>query len=338
MFHKHARQWGATAGCVVLAAGVLAGHATSAASAHSAQARHSLPAVLVCHAASLHPQGVAWDPSRRAFLVSSIRHGTVSVVAADGTVRTLISHPRMVSTTGVHVDRLRGRVLVGYADVGLGVRTSPETVLRLSGVGIFDLATGRPLHIVDLDQVPGRHVITDLAVDEHGNAYATDSASDAIYQIDPQGRPSVLVRDPRFAAPVVGIAGIVWHPDGYLLVVNSGDGTLFRVSPRGSRSVDVVTLDQPLVGGDGMALRRDGALVVVINSLTGSGANAISVLRGTRGWSAARTVSQQPWPDPDPTTVAITPSGGYVVSGHLRELATGNPTDTFTLRRVQPQD
>jgi DNA-binding beta-propeller fold protein YncE len=238
------------AGAAVLAAGIVLGSAAA-----PAQATHRSPAVIVGHAAQLHPQGVAWDPTRNAFLVGSIRHGTVSVVDAGGTVRTLIEHPRMVSTTGVHVDRLRGRVLVGYADVGLGTRTSPETVGRLSGVG--------------------------------------------------------------------------------MLVVNTADGTLFRVSPRDPRRVDVVALDRPLVGGDGMALRRDGTLVVVANTLAGAGDNTVSVLRGTRGWSAARTTSRQPWPDQDPTTVAVTPAGSYVVTGHLRELATGHPLDTFILRRVR---
>ncbi|HEU5110810.1 MAG TPA: hypothetical protein VFT95_19900, partial [Micromonosporaceae bacterium] len=36
--------------------------------------------VLRASAPSLHPEGVAWDATRGAFLVSSLRHGTVSVV------------------------------------------------------------------------------------------------------------------------------------------------------------------------------------------------------------------------------------------------------------------
>jgi sugar lactone lactonase YvrE len=185
--------------------------------------------------------------------------------------------------------------------------------------------------------VPGTHIISDLTVDRHGIIYASDLASDTIYRIDRHGRASVLVRDPRFAAPVggfAGIAGIVWHPNGFLLVANNGTGALFRV-PTDEPRVDEVTLERPVAGADGMALRRDGSLVVVTNSLSGVGANAVTTLRGNRHWSAARTVVEQPWPGPDPTTVAITPRGGYVVSGHLRELATGQPVDTFTLRRVE---
>jgi hypothetical protein len=48
------------------------------------------PAVVDGTAPALHPEGVAWDPGRRAFLVGSVRHGTISVVGPGGRVTTLV--------------------------------------------------------------------------------------------------------------------------------------------------------------------------------------------------------------------------------------------------------
>src|SRR4051812_41151603 len=84
------------------------------------------PATITGHAAAVHPEGVAWDPSRQAFLVGSARHGTVSVVRPDGRVSTLVSDPRMVSTFGLRVDVARHRLLVAFADIGVGERSGPE--------------------------------------------------------------------------------------------------------------------------------------------------------------------------------------------------------------------
>src|SRR5262245_10694871 len=126
---------------VIAAATVLLALATPTAAASPVR-HHGLPVTIEATAPSLVPEGVAWDPTRRAFLVGSIRHGTVSVVRPDGRVDTLVSDPRMVSTFGLHVDAARGRLLVSYADMGLGERSTPQTTGVQSGVGIFDLRTG----------------------------------------------------------------------------------------------------------------------------------------------------------------------------------------------------
>lgn len=291
-----------------------------------------IPRVVEGRAESLHPEGVAWDPTRRAFLAGSIRHGTVSVVTRDGRVRTLVSDPRMVSTFGLHVDAARGRVLVTYADMGLGARSTPATTGVQSGVGIFDLRTGRLLHLVNLSLGPGKHTANDLAIDRTGTAYVTDPSSDTIYRVTPDGRGSVFARDARYGSTSIGLNGIAWHPAGYLLVVKYDDGTLFRIPLRHPERVSTVGLDRPLVGGDGIALHRDGTLVAMTNSLGAPGEDAVTVLRPRHGWTSARSRTTA-WPVQAPTTVAVTPYGDYAVSGHLEVLLAGDTTDAFTLRR-----
>ena len=112
-------------------------------------------------------------------------------------------------------------------------------------------------------------------------------------------------------------------------------GQLFRVSPDGS-SVRPVTVDRPFVGADGLALRPDGSLLVVTNTLgVASGTDSVRVLRSRDNWLRAdtsRTVA--PWPDHTPTAVALSPAGAYVLSGRLDLLLGGDTTSNqFTLRR-----
>ncbi len=298
------------------------------------------PPVLNAQAPSLHPEGVAYDPTRRAFLVSSVRHGTVSVVRADGSVRTLISDPRMISTLGIKVDVARHRILVAHADLGIGERTSPDTAMRHSGLGVFDLRTGKALRFADLAAAagPGLHAANDLAVGPDGTAYVTDPLSDALLRVDVDGRASVLVRDPRFhdaTQPTsFGLNGIVRHPNGYLLAVKSWGGEVFRIGTGKHPVVSQVAVDQPVHNGDGLLLRTDGSLLAVTNPLGPQGVSAVRVLRSGDGWSSARTTTLLPWPDEAPTTATRTPSGDYVLDGRLGVIFGGSLSDEFTLRRV----
>ncbi len=260
---------------------------------------------------SLHPEGVQWDPARGQFLVSSVRHGTISLVGIDGRVRPLVTGTRMVSTFGIQVDR--GRVLVAYGDIGVGERSVPGQ----SGLGIFDLRTGRALKFVD---VPNG--ANDVAVDPFGNAYVTGPAGDTIWKVSLSGEVSAFASDPRLGA-AIGNNGIIWDPRGFLVTGNYTTGSLFKVT---RDHVDELPAPK-LVGADGLTLTPQG-LVVVTNTLGSSGKNAVTVL-DTRTWQVK---SQRDWPTP-PTTAARTPHGTYVVSGNLDVLLKGGTSDEFSLDR-----
>lgn len=261
---------------------------------------------------SLHPEGVQWDPSRGQFLVSSLRHGTVSLVGVDGHVRPLVTGTRMVSTFGIQVDR--GRLLVAYGDIGLGDRAEPGQ----SGLGIFDLRTGRALRFVD---VPNG--ANDVAVDPLGNAYVTGTLGDTIWKVSPRGEVTAFARDPRLGGASFGNNGIVWDPRGFLVTGHYTNGTLFKVTRD-----HVEELPAPkLPGADGLTLTPQG-LTVVTNSLSAPGKNAVTVL-DTRTW---KVKSQRDWKTA-PTTAARTPHGTYVLSGYVDLLVKGETTDEFSLDR-----
>ncbi|RZT13363.1 SMP-30/gluconolaconase/LRE-like protein [Kribbella sp. VKM Ac-2569] len=316
--------------------------ATATTATTAAAAATSIPAALRRVAqfdgrtSDRYPEGIAWDPSRRAFLIGSMATGRISVVGRDG-----VPHPfgiaPGVSTFGLHVDAVRNRVLVTYADIGNGERSSEATTYKQSGIAIYNLRTGQLEQRVDLNTprlnpAGGHHGANDLAIDAAGNAYVTDPASDAIYKVTPAGVATVLIRDERLRSDTIGANGIVWHPAGYLLTVRYDTGTLFRISPRGELSVTGLT--SALVGGDGLALRPDGRLIAITNKLGAPGVEQATVLSSRDNYRTAQVRSVEPWLVAGPTTAAVTPYGTYVLSGRIDVLLAGGWSDQFTIRRM----
>ncbi|MFF1822677.1 hypothetical protein ACFVWG_35570 [Kribbella sp. NPDC058245] len=288
------------------------------------------------HTTDRYPEGIAWDPTRQAFLIGSIATGRISVVGRDG-----VPHPYGVapgiSTFGLHVDAPRNRVLVTYGDIGSGERSSEATAYKQSGVAVYNLRTGRLLQRVDLNTARlnpagGKHGANDLAIDAVGNSYVTDPAGDAIYKIDAAGHASVLVRDVRLRGDSIGANGIVWDPAGFLLTVRYDTGVLLKIT-RGGR-ISEVAVGKKLIGGDGLAITHDRRLIAVTNKLGAPGAEEVTVLSSNDGYRTARVRSAQAWPVVAPTTAAITPAGTYVLSGSIDVLLSGGSSDRFTIRRA----
>lgn len=313
-------------------------------SSHTAAAagRHTGPDVINTRAADVYPEGVAWDPTRRAFLVGSALKGTLSVVRLDGTVTELAPSIGMVSTLGVRVDTARNRILVAYSDFWIRQRLDVGDQPPTSGVAIYALDTGKLQRRIDVAKGLSRTFANDLTFDPRGNIYVTDSVSATLQRIDLAGHVHPVVTDPRFAADIVGLNGITWHPDGYLLALRYDNGAMFRITPNAPahRKVAEVKLSQPLVGTDGLALRPDGSMVVVTNSIgeavgAPGGVDAVTVVDSKDGWRSATVRSrEEPWPVSGPTTVAVTPYGDYVLSGEVGVVLAGETSDRITLRRV----
>lgn len=280
--------------------------------AQAAPGRH-WPAVLRPAAANQFPEGVAWDPSRRALLVGSLTPARITAVGADGTTSTVVADPELPAFLGLKVDRAHGRIVAVHGAPGLP-----------GGLAAYDLRTGERAWSVPLPGAPN-----DVALDPRGAAYVTDTTG-SVYRVDREGRVSTVVTDPRLG-PQLGANGIVWHPGGYLLVATFATGELFRLAPDGD--LRELALPEPLVGADGIALRRDGTLVVVTNALVPLPGATAAVHELVVGRDHARPYRITPWPDPAPTTVAVTPYGDYVLDGHLDVLLGGGTAEDFVLRR-----
>ncbi|UUU22364.1 SMP-30/gluconolactonase/LRE family protein [Streptomyces sp. DSM 40750] len=325
-----------------------AGTGPAGTSASSAEETAPLPALIEGSGAAIHPEGVAWDPTRSAFLIGSIRYGTVSVVRADGVPRTLIDDPELIATGAIRVDVARNRLLVTYDDVYAGpgallsVGSTAETAGRHAGLAIYDLRTGRLQKRIDLGEAPGWHLANDIALDPAGNAYVTDSFSGHIFKVTPSGAKSTFLYAPALDAgitdnlPNVGLNGIVYHPDGYLLAVRYDTGAIFRIPLDHPDRFSEVTLQDHVPGADGMALTADGTLYAATNTIRSNGIDGLFRLRSADGWKTAYTVSKEASPEAAPTTVAVTPYGDYVLSSNLNVLFGSGGTQTrdgLVLRR-----
>lgn len=266
-----------------------------------------------------YPEGVAWSAKQSTFFVSSVRHGTVGKVDMAGRYTPFITDAQLVSTLGLALDAQRNTLWVAIGDLGGSTRSGPATQGKLAAVAAYDASTGQRRAYHALGQLhEGAHVANDLTLDPQGNVYVTDSFSPVIYRIDTQGKASVFARSDRFTGEGFNLNGIVYHPDGFLLVNKHNSGELFRVSLKNPQQIDAVALPQALKGADGMVLRGPGRLSVVQNS----GADRTLDLVSTDGWKSATIAREQKSVLSFPTTAAAVGKDLYVLNARLDSLMT----------------
>jgi sugar lactone lactonase YvrE len=269
-------------------------------------AEPALPARISVPQAGVFPEGVQYDESRRHFLVSSRTLGRIGTVKDDSTYIIFADDPRLVSTIGLHLDAARQRLLAAVSDNGNSTiqRSTATTLRKQAAVAIYNSTNGSLLSYVDLGGLrPNQpHFANDIAVDKDGNAYITDSLSPLIYKVDLQGNATVFLENAQLAAATgFGLNGIVYHPDGYLLVAKTSDGTLFKVPLSNPASFTKVTTSQNLTGADGLLLFDNQTLLLVSGSqstvfrLTSPDAWATTTAAGTfaTGASSPTTITRR---------------------------------------------
>jgi hypothetical protein len=180
---------------------------------------------------------------------------------------------------------------------------------RSVGLIVYDLGTGQQLLNVDLSDVApeGGSLATGIAVDSAGNAYITDGVAGVIYRVDGAGSAAFL-SDSHFASEGIGLTGIVYHPNGYLLI-SKADGSLFKIPLNDPTNVQTVTIDGAPTGITSLALLADGRLAA-LDAQTGS----LNVLTSTDDWTTAAVSSMVTAPQ---GATALTTDGTtlYVLQG-----------------------
>jgi len=228
------------------------------------------PAKITVPQRGLSPEGIRYDAANQRFIVSSRTQGRIGTVRDDSTYTQLADDTRLVSTIGLNLDATRQRLLAAVSDAGANTtRTSAATLRKLAALAIFNPSSGALLRYADLGALrpTQAHFANDIAVDAVGNIYITDSLSPIIYKVDTQGTPTVFLESPQFSGGTgFGLNGIVYHPDGYLLVAKSNDGTLFKVPLANPTGFAAVASTQSLVGADGLLLLNSNTLLVVAGS------------------------------------------------------------------------
>jgi sugar lactone lactonase YvrE len=277
----------------------------------------------------LYPEGIVYDVSAHQFLVSSLHYGKIGRVGFDGIYQDFIHDPLLISSVGLHIDPLRKRLLVAVSDPGVGAGTTPATQGKLAALAIYSLKNGQRLAYHDLGKLAaGAHFANDIAVDNRGNIYVTDSFSPIVYKIDTQGDASIFVQSELFQGLGFNLNGIVYHPKGFLIVAKSNTGELFKISLRGE--ISLIQTDLNLVGADGLVLLEDGGLAVIQN------AGIVSRLKSKDNWKSASLNSVVTQGFNFPTTGVMAKDGLFVLNAKLGELFDPNATksDVFSIREV----
>jgi streptogramin lyase len=123
-----------------------------------------------------------------------------------------------------------------------GLVTGSDTASALKG---FDLKTGDGKRSVSL---PGSHAFcNDIAVDEKGSLYVTDSANPTILKLSPGATTfEVFAQDSAFSPPQggAGLDGIAFGSDGNLYVTTYTAGELLRVEVKDGRARRVTKLSE----------------------------------------------------------------------------------------------
>ncbi|MGH8452636.1 SMP-30/gluconolactonase/LRE family protein [Pseudomonas sp.] len=318
----------------------------------TAQARDAQPIVFASQPRVGYPEGIAWNDRAGAFLVSSLRGGQVGLVSLDGRYTSFSSDRSLITTSGIAVDAARNRVLVCNEDVGISNKSLPSTRNRVAQVVEFDLNTGVLRHVYDFSRLTSGPILAnDLTVDTQGNVYVTDSFQPQIYKIDhATGDVSVLVRSDRLmpAAPAKAVGtqpylnGIVYHPDGFLIVADYSRGLLWKVPLDEPQALTEIRLPQRLKGPDGLLLKSPTELVAVQSfpSRAQGMSGDVTLLSSSDAWASARIEAVATPPGLDgPTTATLKDGEVWVMNSrfpHLfADLTTADRVLQFSIVRVE---
>ncbi|KAF9618417.1 hypothetical protein IFM89_001140 [Coptis chinensis] len=228
--------------------------------------------IITFRSPNLFPEGLTWDPhpSAQHFLVGSLRERSIHSINHAGEVQTIISDPNLppnVTILGLAVDSINRRLLA--------VIHAIEPLPPFNALASYDLSSRKRLFLAKLSD--DREVANDVTIDFSGTAYVTNSAGNFIWKVSFEGEASIFSKSPAFTSYPVpqdlphsdllpyrscGLNGIAYLSKGYLLVVQTNTGKMFKVDAEDGRARRVL-LTKDLVGADGISVRSDGTVVVV---------------------------------------------------------------------------
>ena len=198
-------------------------------------------------------------------------------ISAGGTIRKL--------DTNHHLSTL-ATVPIPAGAFSVGVKVGPDGYIYLASGALFNEPNAAMIWRISpttgkakvFATLPPASFPNDMAFDDRGQLYVTDSFLGQIFKIDSRGNPSVWLQDARLlgnpAAPVpvfhaFGANGIALDASQHHLYVSNTDyGRILRVGIRADKAADVevVAESELLQGADGIALDARGTLYVAVNA------------------------------------------------------------------------
>ncbi|KAM7487721.1 LOW QUALITY PROTEIN: hypothetical protein LguiB_025205 [Lonicera macranthoides] len=312
------------------------------------------------------------------FIAGSLRNPSLVSISSTAAVDTLISDPSLPAKScflGVTVDPFHNRILaVVYSNLPLS----------FNGLAAYDLQSRHRLFLTPLSDPYSTNTAAganDVAVDPDGNAYVTNSASNFIWKVNPEGERSVfsrtkpslevhtlsamngmLLNDKQiYVGPLLrkqqdmkvegsssfttypvdqgtpysscGLNGIVYVSEGYLLVVQSNTGKLFKVNAEDG-TAETVLLNKDLTGADGVAVKSDGVVLVASQQ-------KLYIIKSNSSWSEGVVYDEKAL-DAERFASSVAVGGEervYVLYGHVYEGVMGNAErEEFSLVEVELEE
>ncbi|XP_057473253.1 uncharacterized protein LOC130761725 [Actinidia eriantha] len=256
-----------------------------------------------------------WDPPNRRFLVSFLEGGVGQIPVPDHhSPEEVLEEVPVVKDTdlagnaslGMVIDRPRNRLLVATADVFGN---------RYGALAAYDLTSWDRLFLTQLSG-PGdeKSFADDVTVDPEGNSYVTDAKANKIWKVGAKGEFLSTIKSPLFTPKewyknLVGLNGIVYHPNGYLIVIHTFSGNLFKVDVGKGDEVKLLeVVGGSLSFGDGLELLSPTKLVVA--------GNPTRLVESSDEWETATVVGTFKGPGHRLTTAA-TLKDGKVYLNHM---------------------
>lgn len=308
---------------------------TTASSSPLPSAEANFPDEITFTQAGLFPEGIDYDATCDCFLVSSISKGTVGKVDREGKYTPLVEDEDNIGAIGLYVDAPRDRLLVALSDNGASPKSSEETQRKMAKLGIYELSSGTKIATVDLASLkPGAHFANDIAVDASGHVYVTDSFSSVIYQVNPNNEASIFLDSDELmpSEGAFGSNGIVFHPEGYLIVAKAENKALYKVM-LSDKSIQEIPLDAPLPASpDGLELISNDRLVVVSNA-----ESTVTVLSSSNNFASAVVNKQTKLEATFPTTAAHIGTDVFVLEAKLGMASEGESITDYRIIKVDGQ-
>jgi len=285
----------------------------------------------------LYPEGIDYDTKNEKFLFSSLHKGAVYALNAKGELSVFATSSKLVLPTGVYTDEARNRLIVANANLGISLKSTEGSAGSVATVSIFNLTSGELIKEIDLKNFTPNagSCPNDIAVDANGNIYITDSFSPVIYKLDTNYVASIFATNTLFQPKPneFGLNGIVFHPDGYLLVAKTDTSKLLKITLSNPENITEVT-GTAFSAPDGIELDKNNNLVVVENGLA---LGKTYTLSSKNNWTSASQISETSIGKEEfPTTAALASDGNvYVISSKLGKLLSGDKSQSaYAIQRI----
>ena len=286
-------------------------------------------------APGVYPEGIAYDKAANIFYVSGVRTASIGKVDIGGKYTQLFSDSTLKSTYGMKLDPAGKKLWVCAGDANYSKYRSDDTYRKMIRLISIDVSTGKKVNDIDLSQLAiGEHFANDITFDDKGNIYITDSYSPNIYKVDASGKASVFANSPMFYAAGIGLNGLVYHPSGFLLAVNSGAGCLLKINMADPKDVVKVKIPQFFPGADGLWLDDNNNLTLVQNQSV----NKIFKIATKDNWinASVTMATKAEAMFAQPSTAAKANNKTWIMNSKLNELADSMhiPSKKFSIQEA----